>query len=102
MQIRFGLLDLRAEPTTRHEGSWSIRSELRSSVFLHSVQTTDARSDHHDEAQTALALAEQLITRLKADPSNRGHHDLLMAKILFREAETKINGRTTSPTKSDK
>jgi hypothetical protein len=102
MQIRFGLLDLRAEPTTRHEGSWSIRCVLRCWVFLLSVKTTVALSDHHDEAQTALALAEQLITRLKADPSNRGHHAPLMAEILFREAETKINGRTTSPTKSDK
>ena len=26
----------------------------------------------------------------------KGHHDLLIAEILYREAEAKINGKTTS------
>ena len=51
---------------------------------------------HLDDAQTAFGEAAQLITRLNQDPSNKGHHDLLIAEILFREAEAKINGKNVS------
>jgi tetratricopeptide (TPR) repeat protein len=49
---------------------------------------------HSEEAATALAEASQLITRLKENPNNKGHHDLRIAEILFREAAAKINGKT--------
>jgi hypothetical protein len=43
-----------------------------------------------EEALHALDDASQLITRLQAGQSKRDH-DLLIAKILFREAEALIN-----------
>ena len=46
---------------------------------------------HPDEARIALEEASQLVTRLHA--ANKNHHDLLIAEILFREAETLINGK---------
>jgi tetratricopeptide (TPR) repeat protein len=49
-----------------------------------------------DEAKAALAEATLLITSLNKDPSNIHRHDLLIAEILFREAESKINGKTDS------
>ena len=49
---------------------------------------------HPDEARTALDEASQLITRLQADDKNNRDHDLLIARILFREAEALINGKT--------
>lgn len=52
--------------------------------------------NHPDEAKAALAEASQIITRLTIDPSNKGHHDLLIAEILFREAEATINGKKDS------
>lgn len=51
---------------------------------------------HPDEARTALEEVSQLIARLKASPARKGDHDLLIAEILFREAEVRING-TTEP-----
>jgi tetratricopeptide (TPR) repeat protein len=39
------------------------------------------------EAKTALEEASQLIIRLKGDPGRKGDHDLLIAEILFHEAE---------------
>ena len=50
--------------------------------------------NHSDEARTALAEASRVITRLKENPGNIGHPDLLIADILRREAETLINGQT--------
>jgi hypothetical protein len=37
--------------------------------------------DHPDEAAAALAEASQLITRLRENPNNQGHHDLQIAEI---------------------
>ena len=48
---------------------------------------------HSDDAQAALAEASQLIARLKEAPGQRIHHDLLIAEILYRKAECKINGK---------
>jgi tetratricopeptide (TPR) repeat protein len=50
---------------------------------------------HADEAQASLVEASQLIPRLNEYPGNKGHQDLLIAEILFREAEAKINGQNT-------
>jgi tetratricopeptide (TPR) repeat protein len=52
--------------------------------------------NHPDEAKAALAEATLLITQLNKDPDKKGHHDLLIAEILFREAEAKINGKKDS------
>jgi hypothetical protein len=52
--------------------------------------------NHPDEAQTTVAEVSQLITRFNDDPSNKGHHDLLIAENLFHEAEAKIRGQKTS------
>ncbi len=46
------------------------------------------------EAKTALEEASQLITRIKGDPARKGDHDLLIAEILFHEAEALINSKT--------
>ena len=46
---------------------------------------------HPDETRTALDEASQLIARLKADPANKGTPDLLIAEILFREAEATMS-----------
>jgi hypothetical protein len=48
---------------------------------------------HPDEAAAALTAASQILTRFKEDRANRGSHDLLIAEILFREAEAKINDK---------
>ena len=52
------------------------------------------------EAKTALVEASQLITRLKGDPGRKGDHDLLIAEILFHEAEALMNGKE-QPKESD-
>ncbi len=52
--------------------------------------------DHPDKARTALQESSQLISRLKTNSDNKGHHDLLIAEILFREAKAKINGQSKS------
>jgi hypothetical protein len=49
---------------------------------------------HPDEARKALDEAGQLIERLQS--SDRTHHDLLIAEILFREAEAKLGGKEDS------
>jgi len=53
---------------------------------------------HPDEARIAVEEATQLIERLRA--GDRNHHDLLIAEILFREAEALIDG-TTKPKPAD-
>lgn len=51
---------------------------------------------HADEARIALDEAAQLITRLQA--GDRNHHDVLIAEILFREAESLLaDDATPSP-----
>ena len=49
---------------------------------------------HPDEARKALDEASQVIRSLQAIDKN--HHDLLIAEILYREAEVTINGKTDS------
>jgi hypothetical protein len=46
-----------------------------------------------DKARTAFEEATQLITRLNEDPGQKGDHNLLIAEILFHEAEALINGK---------
>jgi predicted Zn-dependent protease len=48
---------------------------------------------HSDEAWKALEEASQLITRFKEDPNKKGDHDMLIAELLFREAESLIKGK---------
>jgi hypothetical protein len=48
---------------------------------------TPCRLRMHKEARAALAEASQLIIQLNEDPNNNGHHDQLIAEILFREAK---------------
>jgi tetratricopeptide (TPR) repeat protein len=52
------------------------------------------------EAKTALEEASQLITRLKGDPGRKGDHDLLIAEILFHEAEALMKEKE-QPQESD-
>ena len=49
--------------------------------------------DHPDEAAAALAEASQLITRLRENPNNQGHHDLQIAEI---RCSAKPQRRSTS------
>lgn len=46
-----------------------------------------------EEARSDLDQASQLVNRLQRFANNQGHQDLLIAQILLREAETKINGQ---------
>ena len=46
-----------------------------------------------EEARQALDEASQVINRLKAYENNKADHDLLIAQILFREADALINGK---------
>ncbi|MBS0267001.1 MAG: hypothetical protein JSS02_34060 [Planctomycetes bacterium] len=46
---------------------------------------------HPADARRALDEAAQLIPRLQSDETHNGNHDLLIAEILFREAEALIN-----------
>jgi hypothetical protein len=48
---------------------------------------------HSAEAQRALDEAAQFLPRLQADEGLKGQHDLLIAQILFREAEALISGQ---------
>ena len=50
--------------------------------------------NHSKEAEKALAEGMLLNQRLKGDPNNRVHHDMLIPELLFREAEALINGKT--------
>ena len=36
-----------------------------------------------------------MIDRLEANEENKGHHDVLIPKLLYREAEAKINRKAT-------
>jgi tetratricopeptide (TPR) repeat protein len=71
-------------------------SDLSQALNLAVLAMAQHELDHPDEAAAALAEASQLITRLKEDPNNKGHHDLLIAEILFREAEAKITVKNDS------
>ena len=53
-----------------------------------------------DNARKSLEEASQVITRLKEDPNNKGHYNLMIAEILFREAEAKITGKNDSADES--
>ncbi|HUY33051.1 MAG TPA: hypothetical protein VMV69_09740 [Pirellulales bacterium] len=44
---------------------------------------------------SVLALAD----RLQADDKNQGDHDLLIAQILFREAEAPLESKRSEPKK---
>jgi hypothetical protein len=45
-------------------------------------------------AKAALQQASQVLERLRADEANVGHHDLLIAELLFGEAEKQVKGAT--------
>jgi hypothetical protein len=49
---------------------------------------------HPLEAQAALKEALQLIASLRELPDQKNHHDVLIAEILIREAQTIIKGGT--------
>jgi len=53
---------------------------------------TPCRLRMHKEPRAALAEASQLNTQLNEDPNNNGHHDQLIAEILFREAKLVCGG----------
>ena len=66
--------------------------------FTHAVNLAVLAMARHQQkqpeaARQALDEASQLINRLKADENNKLNLDLLIAQILFREAETLINGK---------
>ena len=42
---------------------------------------------HTDEARKTFDEASQLVTHLREDTGKKGDHDVLIAQILFREAE---------------
>jgi eukaryotic-like serine/threonine-protein kinase len=48
---------------------------------------------HPDEARQAFDEASQLITRLREDRGKKGDHDVLIAQILFREAEEMLGAK---------
>ncbi len=50
-----------------------------------------SRLEQNEGAQADLEKAKKLIDRLLADFNNHGHHDLLIAQILLREAESRVN-----------
>ena len=57
---------------------------------------------HPDAAGIALEEASKLITGLRQVPGNKLHPDLLIAEILFREAEVKIQGRDAAARTADR
>ena len=66
--------------------------------FAHAINLTVLAMARHQQkdpeaARQALDEASQLINRLQADVNNKVNHDLLIAQILFREAEALINGK---------
>lgn len=67
-------------------------AEVSHAFNLALVAAAQHQLQHPDEARKALEEALLVITRLKEDPGQRINHDLLIAEILFREAEAKING----------
>lgn len=52
---------------------------------------TEHERNRHAEARKTLEQASQLLAQFREFPSAKGDHDLLIAEILFREAEAKIN-----------
>jgi hypothetical protein len=56
---------------------------------------------HSDAARRALNGASQLITGLREIPGNRILPDLMIAEILCREAEVRIQGNDAPSTKAD-
>lgn len=56
---------------------------------------------HSDAAGRALDGASQLIAGLRELPGSRMHPDLMIAEILFREAEVRIQGSDSPSTKAD-
>ena len=67
-------------------------------VFSLPKQGESVELNHPDEAQSALAEASRII----ASPGNDGGYNWLHAEILYREAETKINGKTGKTTAEEK
>jgi WD40 repeat protein/tetratricopeptide (TPR) repeat protein len=63
--------------------------ELTHALSLAVLALAEHQLNHPTEAKKALAEASQVIKRLEAIDGNS--HDLLIAEILFREAEAKIN-----------
>ena len=66
--------------------------------FAHAINLTVLAMARHQQkdpeaARQALDEASQVINRLKSDENNLANHDLLIAQILFREAEALINGK---------
>jgi hypothetical protein len=57
-----------------------------------------ARHQLHDSdaARSALDEAAQLLGRLEGNPHNQGHHDILIAKILYLEAQALIEAKRPS------
>ncbi len=73
--------------------------ELKPAEFAHAMNLAvlamaQHRLKHPEESRRALLEVSQVIKRLRADAQNNGEHDLLIAEILFREAETVIQGNT--------
>jgi hypothetical protein len=80
----------------RDEELLALDEESQPGEYTHAVSLAVLALARHQrqqpEAQAALEEASQLITRLHEDPSTKGHHDLVIAEILVREAKTLING----------
>jgi tetratricopeptide (TPR) repeat protein len=72
--------------------------ELKPLDFAHTLNLAvramaQHQLEHPEEARRALDEASQLINRLQSDDKVKGDHDLLIAQILFHEAEALINGQ---------
>ncbi|MBS0266998.1 MAG: hypothetical protein JSS02_34045 [Planctomycetes bacterium] len=66
-------------------------ADLAHAINLSVLALAHNRLEHLDDAWQPLKLAEQAIQNLHVDPGKRDH-DLLIAQILFREAEALISG----------
>ncbi|MFN0053794.1 MAG: hypothetical protein ACKV0T_16565 [Planctomycetales bacterium] len=67
-------------------------SEVAHTLNLNILALAQIRLERLDEARQTLMQAEQAIQLLQADPAKRDH-DLLIAQILFREAQARIEGK---------
>ena len=67
-------------------------SEVAHALNLNVLALAQIRLKRLDEARQILKLAQPAIQFPPADASKRDH-DLLIAQILFREAEAMINGQ---------
>lgn len=65
-------------------------TEVSSAFNLSVLALAQHERKQFNEAQITLAEASKIINRLKTDPSQKGHHDLLIAEILFREAKENL------------